>query len=683
MPLRTIPSSFPLVQKNEGNTYKILRASLMRRLAQAQNYLWSKMVRVYGGHGYEGHGCLMQNLPPGDPVQGGVETLSNGQKGRAMCSFYVPRNWCASARVQIVGQYLLTKTTDDTVGTFYAQVYDLFDRPVGVIQSYYVDDDTKTDWSMELIVPQDNDYQIRIFMAFTNGNLGGEIALENTLKMRCVSARYLPGNATELLGQTANATWQPHEDPSTDPQLWWPGASAFFRRIIDNTLHLYSYRAPELCQSWLDLSWHNTSTFTEIGHYVFYSPSQMTKVTGKLHVYVQGSSGAGNEVRVLLNTVVVQTFTALAAGETVLDVTEFTVPDGAENLITIEAKSAAVSTDWGTFVWGVSFWESDTAIAVTIPTDYVPLDESKLRGDKPFVWENDGDGDAAGLIHLMRNDVWLAQNRPRHLIGDWRHRIYKRLTYAPNSLDPSPQTDYYDPRTDWTRGDQQPQQLFAPKNITVNGQGSTEDDQDGFGAFEHGQTDTSDSDLADNNYDTGYRLDGGSPQHALSYGFPFAYTHVRHGRRLGWYVIPIDGLSVHPLTAQSGWRLITRGRRLNPHTMAASGWGQGPVECEPGYIDRAYFDPVYDGTSQEQIPLMAHGVKKDSDKQWHPELRAEHDTASTILFTVRGRLPRAMHSVAGNPLASDTFLEGTLYEVELNSVYLSDLPLTQAQLADL
>lgn len=686
-PTRTIPAVFPMVQKSEGNAYKILKASMLRRLAQCQNYLWSKMVRVYAGHAYEGHGCLLQNLPPADPVQGGVTTLSDGTKARLVCSFFVPKNWCASARLKIQGLYLLAQGSGSTssVGKVHVQVCDLNDRPASTLQSLSCADPTKFTWSFETLVPQDNEYQVKVYVSFTNGNPSNDNVFDDYIKIQCVSARYLNGNSLEMLGQTASDTWVPHVDPGTSGD-YLPAASAFFRRIIENTIHLYSYRAPEVCQSWLDEPWHNTSTFTKVAHYTIYTPSRVSELTGKLYVYCT-NGGAGNEVRVKLNGSVVQTFTALASGENILDVTGFAVTDRQENLITIEAKSTAASADWGTFVWGCSIWESDTNLATaTAPADYVPLDEAGLRGDKYFVADNDGAGSATGFLWLMRNDRWLAENRLRHVIGDWRHRIYKRLVHAPSSNDEAhgggTEGTAFDPATDWTRGDQQAEQFHAPKNITVNGFTDSENDDSGYGAFPYGGCDTSSDDLHEFwGYDTGFGLNYSNVNEALGWNFPGTYDMKKHGRRLGWYIISVPGISTHVTDdGSTGYRVMTRGRRCPPALLRPSTlFPPSPHDQNEAYKDRAYLEPEYDGAVVDTIPVIAQRQFEDTECHWLQEMHGEHNAAASVEFTLRGRLPRTTgtQTMLQDPPYDEYDKEGILFEVELNSVFVCDLPLSQ------
>lgn len=655
MPRRTLPQNFPFVHPGEGWTAQLLKASLMRRLAQAQNYLWANLRRVYAGHGYDGFSNYLGNTPNSNTVQVGLDPLPDGSLGRPVCTFYVPRNWCAGTLLRNKFRYTFTAGVGSPTARVVFVLYRLDDTYAGIHAYEDCTAGTK-DGVVSFRVPQDQDYQCRVFIQLVSA--GDDAQFTNLIKLTYLSSRY-DTDATDIHGLTpSQITWANRYDLPTT--TFPPAASAFFDRIIRNTLWHYTHRNPELCQAYFGVPWHNTSTFTEVGRYAVNIAAGVSTIEGRLYVRTM-NGGAGSEVRVLLNGTVQQTWTALALGDTELTST-ITLPNanGAEYTITIEARNST-TTNWGTIVWGVSYWESVTTLpgaTVAAPTDYAPLDEDYLEGDDNIVALYAGGSSTfpAGFVRLQQNDRWLMKNRPRHLIGDWRHRTLKRLaTYTSYGTT-------FDPRVDWSRGDNWSLQLDAYKNMTIRGDSGSYDDTDSLGNYSTGQ-----------GGNTGYN--------ETPYTYPSDMYFTQHGRRLGRYPIAIP-TGITPLVTNgfSQWRLMVRARRLRPYLLSTDVNGNGPAVEEPAYLGKGYVDPIYDGTSKGLVPIQDNNTPgRDTTQRWLLSKRADHLQSSGVKYVqLRGRLPS--QPVGAPPVPRP---EGMCFEIEVTSVFLVDEPLTASYLATL
>lgn len=661
MTLRTLPNQFPSLYQREGYTRKSAKSSLARKIAISQNYLWARLRRVYAMGGSEGHGNVMYHIDANYPQHwDGEEKLTMGAVGShimgvPIVSFLVPPNWCASSRVLIQGLFsFATKST--STAWIVAQLCDLDGKEVSetTFEIKAADEGTDKTWSIEVQVPQDNVYQIRVFLAFIDASTEVESVSESKdttdwmtfgangegMKVSHVSARYAVGNTSDLGGDTVPTTWAPTADFY---RADYPLSSAFIERLIKNTQHLYAMRPPELCQVWLDKPYNNTSAFVEVGRYRIWTPSRVTQLTGKLVTYCT-NGGAGNEVRVKLNGSVVQTFTALASGETISSVTAFTVTDNQENVITIEAKSTAASADWGTMVWGVSMWESSTTLSLpggtSVPSFYTPLDEEALEGDDIITAEvNNAFGQRAGWRTMFDNDRWLAFNRLRHVIGDWRHRVLKRGTLSPNTS--------AEPRVDWTPGpftSGLPDNAANPKNITIRGATSTENDKDGYAKFATGLPTS----------ETGDQLAASvGSTYAAAWSYPTDLQFTLHGRRLGfWQLVNPSGVRTLPKDANQ-LRIYMRARRLRVQQMATGSDGFGPGDGEIHYIGKAYLEFLLD-SSVTQMNVEPPDTYKagqvlaplDTFPSWLPSTVVTC-SASDQTLKVRGRLPPQAAPISG------------------------------------
>lgn len=670
MTTRTIPTLFPRVRDNELFSRKLYAGGLLRKMTQSHNWIWSKATRVYANHAYEGLGNFLFHF--GSTFYQNTKVLVTAPDGGTdvlpLVSFLVPPNWGYSKRVKIQGQTqfatALTSSWD-----IIAAVYDLDDVYVGQYIALGVQNTPGTStWNVTLQVPQNKTYQVKVFLRFTDtstaaANTFAELALVNN-----ISARYAAAIAEELGNETPQATWSPIADEAFNAANM-PVHAGLLQRLNRNTNHMMSYRGAELCQAFLGVHYNNDAVFREIGRYVVYLPDMVTEIQGKLVMYCT-SGGVGNEVRILVDGVVKQTFTALAAGESTLVVAAIACTSNAEHTITIEAISTAtaslLSTTYGTICNGVSIWESAITqglpVGSAVPANFAPLDEAGMHGDDAISWGTNAKAELNGVQGMIQNDRWLAANRLRHLIGDWRHRTYKRVARLS-----APNTNIFDARVDWTRGPESvAYQLYRQKNITIRGTSSAEDDADSIGNF--------------------------SGQDAVYIGsytdVPFIHpndmTFTTHGRRLAKHqMVRPTGVRTH-MREGGNWICMVRGRRLRPDSMAVDSNSWGTTAEEPPYVDKGYFQALYNAVAAgSTIPIKSKAKLADYEKHWCPPLRGAHLNSDNT-FTIRGRLPSQPGAVdAGGAALGATRPEGMLFEIELCSMYLADEPLNEEILRSL
>lgn len=666
MTTRTVPKSFPLLRERDYFTYRIARAPLIKNLAHAQNYLWAKAYRLYSTMAYEGNG---NRHAVGEAT---TDAAPDGTQAVCVASFLCPPNWGASQRVKVQGRGVMSFGAGTFTASIWVGVYELD----GTSASVYVKPANVTvagtaDWVVTVAVPGDRDVQIRVFILFQQTS-GASVSPNNRYELKCISARYETGNATELGGDAPFINWKAlsHDAAGNDLAL----SSGLLVDLVRDINGLYASRPPELCQSWLGDAWANTNVFTEVGRYTVWIPPKVTSVAGYLQCFCT-HGGAGNEVRILLNGVVVQTFAALLAGNSEQIVTAFAVTPGAEAVITVEARSTAAGANWGTIVHGVWMYEEGVTLGLpvgtAVPASYQPLDEDELLADKPIVADLSG-AVRAGIRKLLENNTWLARHRLRWLVGDWRHRVYKRV----DSITMGFTGTEADPQWDWTPGPLSPHNTGRPRNITIRGDNATADGGGGVGG---NGTD------GIGGWPYGYSIAGadfvaGAYQHNF---WPSSNDYYRHGRRVGrWRTNAGTGTAAIRSELGARARMLARGRRVRP-TLHQTNWTdtRGPVAIEQYFLKQGRFALINVGSEALQIFVtgLNDGLASDLLPLWYGPRGQLYSNLGDVFDCVGRLLPPVLPSwIVGNDR-----LEGEMFEMELLSACIMDEPLNSTQLAAL
>lgn len=653
---RLIPTSMPLLREHDYFSRRLARAELVRNLIHAQNYIWAKAYRVYMGHAYEGHGNWTRyDIQPTEP---GSEAAPTGHAGKCIASFLCPPNWGASSRLRLCFRSVQTGYSTGFMGRVVFGVYTLAGVYTGSYKEWTDDRDGTIDAEVTMAVPQDQPYQIRMFLCPTLGQ--DESSNKDIIEIKYLSAAYDTANASEVGGDTPQTIWQPITPTWLDHANNQFVVSALLRTLIRNTLHIWAYRPPTICNTWLAKPWHNTSTYTEVARYRVFIPSHITQLAGHLNTSCF-SAGAGSGLRIKVGGVVVWTSAALAASEQEINVPAFNVTSNAYNDITVEAQSPAAGAGWGTVLTGVHLYEETVSLGITPFATYQPINEDLVEADDEIT--------VAVLKKVVQNDAWLAKNRIRWVIGDWLHRTYKRVDDVnANGGKGTVSTEPYF-GWDWTRGHDTAHRLEHPKNITVRGDnfsadawsGSTaHDGQDGFGSSPNG-----------------YASDTGATGGLSTWPGPNQF--YRHGRRLA--KIKISNATGAPLpinnVTNSRMRWYVRGRRLPPNAIFV-GLSQGPNSglafdngtTGPGPEDFAFKDKAFIANYLAGIQGMRHNFIGGNDML--PRWGEQNSLGINVGSEVVGRCPYSYSTWHQR--------EGDLFEVELQAQFIADEPLTQTQL---
>lgn len=666
MATRTIPAAFPRIRTQEAFTRKLARADLFRRIAKAQNYLWANIRRTYSNWAHEGNGDTLEaGTMANDPYLEVDPSVAGGTDPTCLCvsSFLVPPNWGPSQRLKINLRWVFSQGTSPAGGgdaRIILGVYSTTGVYKGILATTPLRSSSGTyDEEVELETPNDETVMVRVLL---NGTLmvADEEGVGDSMQIKYLSARYDVANDDEL-GGTVPGSWIPHANPAAADS---PLSSGLLVHLINNTNALYAYRNPEICQTWFPDPWNNTSSFVEVGRYTIFLPPKVGEVSGRLFVNCT-DGGAGNEVRVLVDGAVAQTWTALSAGENELDLTDSnfsSLSDNDEHVITIEAKSTAGAGgggDWGTMVWGVQVWEEDTTLGLpggtSVPAAYQPLDESKIFGDKEIVYDT-LEGERAGLLRLLENDIWLAANRLRGLIGDWRHRVYKRFDQQ------SASSDNVWGVWDWTPGVLEAERCMGkPRNITVMagvddsaGWTTPGDDRDGYG-----------------NYPIGYSDQASSNGDYVSWATVQSYA-VHGARVLRFRIpIPVSGVDVFQNDPNGRVAMSVRANRAQPALMYQND-GEGPAIEEIYFEDRGYL--LAETNEPIRFEVKSAGGVHDYEPQWFGPKSSTHVGGSDLDVNVNAHCPTS------NALTPDPF-EGTLFEMEVRGAFVVDEPLPEESLA--
>jgi hypothetical protein len=639
-PRRTLPSAFPLVSLRDVYSYRIASGHLLRKVAQAQNYLWARAGRIYGNFCYEGHGWRATY----NETSPYTLTTPGGNIGICIGSFICPPNYGASATGKISMTFALAGASSKTV-TIEMVLYELdgtFISSGSSMSASGTSGNVTATQAMSLSTGN-RPIQCKVFMSVAGLAAGGD-----DVQALHISARYLedPGviNNETLSGI---ATW---DFLSTLVLDGYSMSAALLGALVRNTICLWARRPWEICQAYLATQHAPTASRWEIGRYVVWVSPRVDKLSCRLQVQ---ATHTGN-VYIKVNGVQVGT-SAVAVGQHAITFTDFvhglsTASGGVEATFTVEADSTAANTDWGTIVNGVSLWESSINLALfggaTVPTDYTPIDENYLAPDMPIVSELNGSS-RAGITTLIRNDIWLARNRLRWLVGDWRHKTQKKIV-NPDTGNPE---DIYD----WTYGQSGTAFLSAMRNITVMPVGTSHDADDGYG-----------------NFFTGVGTATGMPPGSGDTRWPSSLTYSQHGARLARFpnVTP-TGMTGHK--AVTGARLSTwvYARRLGPFADGNFINSQsGPAVKDKLYKNAARIYADYAGVTK----AWTHYLVAADDRQgnWYGPATYQHGGAADSNVDLYGHPQRADGSLG-------TF-EGLYFELELMGALVMDEPLPQSAL---
>lgn len=643
-PFSRIPSFFPNLAASEVNTRRLIKSSLIRRIAEAQNFLWSH-GRVYAANGYEGNGYRLWNSYEANDGRE-LELQEDGSTlAMCVCTFLVPRNWNKRNVVKV--SYEIVTPDESFVGV----ILRLEDKTGTLITSVSEviagDGSASFPSSQEIEVSGTGEYQVRVLFTYAGpppAPLAGPPPYGTTSAVfNHVSARWLEDDTVDDEWFQFDAAWAFSND--------YPVASVLLNKLVRNTIHLWARRTPEICQASIGQNYCNTSTFTQVARYVAFVSHRCNTLAGQLVVNCT-HSGAGNEIRLKMDGSVIQTFTALSAGHQVLVLSAFSgVTGNAEHIFTVEAKSTAAGADWGTVLLGVQIWENDTDI-ISPPADYTPLDFLALEGDDAITAQTvNAFGQSAGLRKLFSNDRWLAHNRLKVLVGDWLHKTLKNgVEFA---------ADTVDRRVAWTYSE-----IYGdrPRNITVGPwTNPIQEAQDGMATWDAllmGLADTS---------------GGYSP--ASPYTYPNELQYTNYGQRLGLYSVfkVFSG-------AESAPRVVikTRVRRVRPYFMTIDGTGTGPASADEFYVSKGFLQ-VDLAAGATRLEIHTPPKAEDWLPQWILEGAADHETGPYDL-QLAGRLRSQYEASEGDATNRP---EGMLFEMELCSCYIVDAELTEADLKEL
>lgn len=662
--MRTLPVTMPQFRTSEFNTYKPVSAELLRRLAQAQNFLWANTLRVYANSACEGHGCLS--------VYGKLDLDAEQSpvwwRGLRVASFLAPTGITASNRLKIMGRVvckMIAQTPDvDAVGVMAFSVWNLDGTPTGIYREHVVTPHGNAahgtfDFTTYLVLPSDGkDYEIRAHVTL----LGRQPNVDE-IKVKHISARYAEatiaelGQALEQFRPHGGATAADHHDESV--------AAMFLNYVAKNTLVMWATRGPEICQSWLDLSYTYATTYTEVGRYKVFIAPPCSKLGLAVRTAGTNLARAGTGFRVLVNGFVV--WTSLGNTATLQEEFVNAIP-GTEATITVEAvvDAAGGGTEYMD-VLGFSAYESNSNFSALLDGGqdvyiYTPVDESRLLTNGTIHADEDGDGFRSGVMNIVDNDVFLAKYRMRGLVGDWRHRILKRYNLESTGA-PNPGIQW-----DWTPGTTAATYYSErPKNITVRGYGDDNaayNDMDAHPAHLYG-------------FSTQFNIGDFADWPAVSLQ---NYPGTAHGRRLAVFEARSTGSEIQA-TDDGKFRALFRARRLRPGGPTGFRWrgvvhpNIGPAAEEDKWTGQAYLVVRAQGTlsTLQTVNLSIGGAygAPDNELGWYGPLVLPHGVGTGRLV-VHGRCPNKLGVGAGD--------EGNYFEVELAGVFSMDLPLSQAQL---
>lgn len=663
---RTIPVSFPWIERQEVWTGMPIKVSVMRRLAQMQNYLWANLRNVWNNGGSEGGGQheMANDLYPRLTELRGApyELHTDGKEWLKAAQFYVPQNWCSGSRLRI-----RTTVLDITGGFLMAELRDLNGNPLGV-RTIYVSGVVSLKVNVVdlfLDVPRDKgDCQCVLWLR--NEFTDNTTQFHKRFYLFGYSARYVNGPGDVSFVPSA---WTNKHNLTDVSRHLHMAASVFYDSILQNTLWHWSKRNPEIAHAWLGQHWNNTTTWTPVAEYWVNIPRACDV---RYWITTQGM-GVSGDWEIVFDGVTKATGTVDPFGGTATGV--FTVDAGEDVNVKVNVKTASTTTtDFGSILCGIKLVEDSYTLGTgeTVPADFTPLDEDEIRAEKLLYLENSlVSGTPAGFVTLQNNDRWLLVNRRRVLVSDWRNRILKAGGYSTGTSSP-------DERTDFTRhhlkdlgydlSAEMQGNMGGWRNITAIGEGAL-DDHAPIAAF--GSEGVTHDDLFWGGGGTGYST---TPFNWPSlYGLPGGgYTNLPSRMLLKSFVrnnVDMKGASKR--------RLFLRCRRLRPHDWNRDGYTSdgAPTWQEPAYKGKSFIT-VWFGGQDKAVYLP----DPETEAKWVDAgtLNAEATDEELILL---GRIPPLPNKP--NSILTLAYQEGMLWSIELQSLCFIDEPLTQVELDNL
>lgn len=690
MATRTIPSLCPSIQIAELGVGRSARADLIRRFALTQNWLWANLRRCYSfwandGEGNFVDGASVANISTAPAVGGwedpGIVDMPGGSgKGLCVATFVFPPPPVGNTSARFQGRASFSRE----VGTASVRVtlheLDAAETFTGDWAETTTTADGTWDWVIDdFAVPSARPIVGKIWIGGYLGAsaTGPSAGVYDRLTLFNVSARWLPP-PTYGIAATNEAPFEPI-DPATavaDRCLDTPLLDGIRRQLASLVC---SRGQTEILQTWFGQTNQRdgNSGTVEVARYTVYVSAGVNEISGKIYaLYTEATHTP--RIIVAWNGSAVATLTPTFTPYAVQAI-DFSFAPGAhdvEGVLTVAIEIERLSNpaaftinDHGLEVLGVFAWESaiDTADwPAAAPANYAPLDEARLLGNDDIAANLEhNEGARTGISHLLNNGLWLAQNRLRSLVGDWRRRVLKRIADENGNQVGT----YVGAFWDWTRGlHASTLQSSKPKNITVRGDLATNDgwargaanhdDLDGFGLVASGYSDTGAGGVATS--------------------WPATQAYRGHGRRLAvWPCVVPAGLTMHPSDAEATSTFWVRAARRRPALMGPTFNGStlGPAIEESYWANRGSIEIDWPTTGGLSFPIRstAPGYVDDYRLRW---LDSQTKLSYKGEGTARGRLP-----IAFIPLSSANVLEGTLFEVELTSLLVMDDPLPLTSLA--
>jgi hypothetical protein len=680
MAIRTIPSILPVVSASEIAIGRPLKSDIFRRFAQAQNYLWANIRRAYAfwandGEGFTVSGKSIANTGVGT-LQGGWEDPAivpmpgGGYPGMCLATFAFPPSPVGNTRAKFQGRGNFQRDAGTVVIRVTLHELDNAETFAGLFAEIsYSTNNAAWDWSFEIDVPTNRPIIGKLWVGGLLGSSTG--AAWDAFDLYCVSARWLcpsefASASTGLLPFEPSDSSDATADRSVDV--------AILDQVRRQLASLAGSRGQtEILQTWFGKTSKANTSYIEVGRYTVYVSTAVNSVTVRIYALTTLNSAPHvGAVRILWDGVqkVVHVINHAQYGVAAYDVAFDPGTSDAEHVLTIEAGTSLEVADYGCEVLGVFAWESGISTAgwPDLPlTNFTPLDESRLKANDTISADLEFMNSArTGLAHLIRNNLWLAKNRLRSLVGDWRRRVHKRIADEGGLQVGSSAGGIWD----WTRGLQNGPglQISKPRNITVRGD-LTVNDGWGRGAANHDSLDGYGAS------GTGYSDSGASGVTSI---WPSSQIYRGHGRRLSvvYCAVPA-GISMHASDASATSSVLARAARKRPAIMGPT-FNQGthgPTAEESNWKNRGRLELDWPTTGGLVFPITSTSpaVVDDHQLRWLP---AQSKLSYIGEGKIRGRLP-----IAFIPMSSANLLEGTLFEVQLSALLVMDDPLPLASLA--